>query len=172
MAWSHLEARSEITLWGILEADERLGPIVTDRLDLRGRWDLILVHARKKHNSDDIERLRAINKDLVTVTRDRNIIVHGLVHARMITNKPLQSGDKIPGGTELQHLFVRPPCWTIFRGADAGKNFLISTAAVTIVRENIHTIEKRVTQFNKDHHYAARRPLGDILEAGWPAQLE
>jgi hypothetical protein len=79
-AWSFLEKRTENMLWGILDADERLGPIITWRLDLRGRWQLILKHAHKKHGADQIKELRNMNKDIVVVTRDRNIIVHGLIH--------------------------------------------------------------------------------------------
>src|SRR5262249_50804280 len=120
-AWSYLEVLTEQTLWGILDADEKLGPVITWRLDMRSRWQLILEHAPKKHDSKDIDELRAINKDLATVTRDRNIIAHGLVHAAM--NFP---GERPEPGV-VDHLLkdadvMRVPCWTVFRGAEAGKN--------------------------------------------------
>lgn len=43
VAWSYLEHVTEQTIWGVLELDDKLGPLITTRLDMRGRWDLILV---------------------------------------------------------------------------------------------------------------------------------
>jgi hypothetical protein len=37
MAWSFLEAMSEKTLWGIIDADEKFGPLITWRLDVRSK---------------------------------------------------------------------------------------------------------------------------------------
>jgi len=167
-AWAALEAVTEQTLWGILDADQRLGPLITGRLDMRARWELILEHAPKKHDAKEIEELRGINKDLTPVTRDRNIIVHGMVHAQIeIANKP-EPGTIV----DIQeHQVVRPPCWTVFRGAQAGKNFPISKRAVEIVRENIRSLELRTSEFNKRHRYHLETlPEKDIV-AGRPTPL-
>src|ERR1700730_5237407 len=83
-AWDYLESVTEATVWGIIDADERLGPVITARLDLRGRWQMILEHAPKKLDAGKCEVLRKINKDLTPVMRDRNIIVHGLIHASIV----------------------------------------------------------------------------------------
>jgi hypothetical protein len=121
-AWSHLEAVSETTAWGVLDADERLGAIITWRLDLRLRWQLILEHAPKKHQQADIDMLRQINKDLVIVTRDRNIVVHGIIHAEIeMTGPKPEYGTRLPH--DDSHKLTRPPCWTIFCGAEAGRIF-------------------------------------------------
>jgi len=167
-AWSYLEARSEATLWGIVGADERLGPLITWRLDLPNRWSMILNYAPKKHDVETVEILRLINKDLTPVTRDRNIIVHGLVHAiAMVPVRP-------PYGTPLPppHEFARIPCWTVFRGAQAGKNFAISSMAVSIVRENIQKIGTRVTSFNVQHGYTKVSQHEGQIENDWPKQIE
>src|SRR3954451_7224689 len=74
VAWAYLEARTEATLWGILDVDERLGPLITPRLDLRGRWEMLLGQAPQRHTRDQIEILRRINKDLTPIMRDRNVI--------------------------------------------------------------------------------------------------
>ncbi len=137
-AWSFLEAQTETTLWGILDADGRLGPVISWRLDLRSRWQLILEHAPKKHNETDMAVLRAINKDVGTIARDRNIVIHGLVHML----------SRVKRG-ETKEETVIPPCWVVFRGADAGKNFPVSTDAVHTIRANVQKVSVRVQAFNK-----------------------
>jgi hypothetical protein len=149
VAWSNLEGRSEATLWGILDADERLGPVITWRLDLRGRWQMILEHAPKKHNRQEVEEFRGINRRLIPVMRDRNIIIHGLVHASLEVEGEPKSGDIIHGPLR----FVRPACWTVFRGSEAGKSFPISEDAVVIVRDNINFLAEQVIALNRRHGY-------------------
>ena len=135
LAWSVLEARTEATLWGILGADNKLGPVITWRLDIRGRWQMILEYAPNKHNKEDINELKTINSILTPIMRDRNIIIHGLVHSTMKITGPTtpKSGSRIAE----PYVFVQPPCWTVFRGKEAGKNFPVSAQAVEIVCANI-----------------------------------
>jgi hypothetical protein len=171
-AWSYLEAVTEQALWGILDAEEKLGPIISWRLDMRSRWQLILDHAPKKHDTEEMKELRAINKDLATITRDRNIIAHGLVHAALIFE-----GPRPPPGTHIDHPITdanlaRVPCWTIFRGVEAGKNFPISTKAVEIVQENIQALARRVANFNQRHSYQKSSTPKETVEAEWPKPLE
>jgi hypothetical protein len=154
-AWSFLEKRTENMLWGILDADERLGPIITWRLDLRGRWQLILKHAHKKHGADQIKELRNMNKDIVVVTRDRNIIVHGLIHSWAPTDSE-----------------QAPVCWTVFRGAEAGKNFPISLEAVAMVVTSIQKLGRKLIAFNETHKYERTWPRLDKIEVEWPKPLE
>jgi hypothetical protein len=56
-AWSVLEMYTEKTIWGLLDADEKLGTIITGRLDLRARFELIFQHAPKKHLPADVQEL-------------------------------------------------------------------------------------------------------------------
>jgi len=174
MAWSVLEGRTEATLWGILGADEKLGPIITWRLDLRGRWQLVLEHAPTRHNREEVEELRSINKSLTPVMRDRNIIIHGLVHAIMeiLGDRRPASGEVIPGGLAGPHTFARKPCWTVYRGSEAGKNFPISRDAVEIVRENVLKITDRVVAFNNAHNYKTTFRPRDTIEVDWPKRIE
>jgi hypothetical protein len=171
-AWSYLEAVTDQTIWGILHLDDRLGPLITSRLDMRGRWDLILEWAPRKHSAGDVKELRDINIDIRTVNVDRNIIVHGIIHAMVNIpgRKPAppytiagKTGDNIP--------FVRAPCWTVSRGAEAGKNFPVSTQAVDIVCQNIQSIGERVQEFNKRFsYYKMVTPMPDV-EKNWPKPL-
>jgi hypothetical protein len=168
-AWAFLEARTEATVWGIVGADERLGRIITWRLDLRGRWQLILDHAPKHFDQGKCEVLRKINKDLVPVTRDRNIIVHGLIHAQGTVQGTM---PKIGTSLATEELtFVRPPCWTVFRGAEAGKNFPISTKAVETVRSNVQKIAHKIREFNEQNGFQTPFRSGGV-ETEWPEPLE
>src|SRR5687768_5953228 len=74
-AWSFLEYVTEQTLWGILDIkpDNKLGPLISWRLDMRGRWQLIIDQAESKHTKEDQATLRDINKKISDATRDRNI---------------------------------------------------------------------------------------------------
>jgi hypothetical protein len=172
-AWSFLEAVTEHTLWGILKADERWGKIVSDRLDLQGFWQQILKYAPEAVSSTDLAELKSINKDVVTVTHDRNIIAHGRVH----TMVRLPPGSQSPiytvlGPVGASYDFIRIPCWTIFKGASAGKNFPISTKAVEIVRCNVQKVADRVKDFNRRFgHFKGRLPGEDIVTA-WPTPLQ
>ncbi len=172
-AWAYLEAVTEATLWGILDADEKLGPLISARLDLRGRWMMILRHAPKKHTNTEIELLRDTNKDLTPVIRDRNIIVHGLVNAVMAfpAHMPPTLGTDVITKDFADPTFSRIPCWTIFRGADAGKSFPVSKAAAEIVRNNIVKITTRVENFNEQHSYRKFTLPAKQVETGWPVQI-
>jgi len=168
-AWSFLEMVTETTLWGIVDANEKLGPLITWRLDLRSRWQLILEYGPKKHDEKVMAELRKLNKAVAAVARDRNIIVHGLVHAQV----------KFPDGVKPHRIapedvraFNRVPCWTVFRGAEAGKSFPVSQKAVEIVRINVQNIGQKVRAFNKVQKYkGADSPSGSI-EQNWPKPLE
>ena len=170
IAWTFLESVSEITLRGIL-GEEEYARSKTSRLDMGKRWEMILEHAPKKHSGEEIKRLQEINEIIPVVTRDRNIIVHGLVHAKISlpTNVTPPPGTTL-GGTGEALSFARPPAWTIFRGKEAGKSFPISTNAVEIVQTNIQSLGKKVTIFNSKHNYRAKDG-SDGIEADWPKSL-
>jgi hypothetical protein len=114
-AWAYLEHVAEQTIWGILEVDQKIGPIITYRLDLRGRWSLLTEWAPRKHSDADVKVLSNIAAQVRTVNTDRNIIVHGLIHAQMELpnheSKPApytivgKAGERLP--------FAQIPCWTI-----------------------------------------------------------
>lgn len=170
-ALAYLESISEITLWGILGIDSNLGPLISWKQDLRGRWTIIMEYAPRKHDELEILELRTINKDIIVTMRDRNIIVHGLVHAEMMIPNGTPRGSRIPGGPTPVYPITTKPCWTIFKGEDKGKRFPISTDAVKIVSNNIKKIVSRVEIFNSRHNYHESSIPSPIIDESWPKQL-
>jgi hypothetical protein len=155
-AWAYLEIVTEQAIWGILKLDMKIGPLVTWRLDMKMRWDLILKVA-DDHIPAESAFLRKLNKGVVACTRDRNIVVHGVVHALIKDGDPNQP----------------KAFWTVFRGAEAGKKFPISTAAVRIVRENVQYIGHQLAAFNERHKFSpANHPGGGVEQTDWPKPLE
>jgi hypothetical protein len=125
VGWSFLEGRSEQTLWGILNIDQDLGETFTWTISIRNRWQMIVREAKKRLPSSDYETLKSINKDLNVSTRDRNIIVHGLVNSlvqRDASEREPDIGSVVPEQV-LMTALARVPCWTIYIGEEAGRNF-------------------------------------------------
>jgi hypothetical protein len=173
-SWAYLESVTEQTVWGVLGVDINLGRFITWRLDLRSRWQLILEQAPNKHSAEDVTALRAINKDVSTVARDRNIIVHGSMHTLVdlsTTGNPDYGKDFANLGETFP--VARVPCWTVFRGADVGKYFPVSKKAVEIARRNILTTAKHIVQFNKKHRYTSPTIVLEPhpAETEWPKPL-
>jgi hypothetical protein len=118
---------TEATLWGIFNLQPSIGPLISWKLDLKSRWLYIVDAASQRHCANDVTFLRKMNKDITNVSRDRNIIVHGLIHAELITPEPRpERGTVIPGGLIPSFPFSKQPCWTIFKGEDKGKSFPVS----------------------------------------------
>ena len=158
MGWSFLEGVTEILLWGIEGADQTTGPNLSWRKNLSDRWKLILERAPEKHNENDLQTLRTLKNRIVVLVRDRNIIVHGLVHGKI----------RIPDVASESPTMEHVPAWTVFRGPDAGKNFPISEGAVRIVYDNILKVSAEIQAFNKRHGYADHTQQGDEIEDNWP----
>ena len=157
MAWAYLENLSERALWGMLKLDDTHGPLVTWRLDMRARWQMLLEHVAEKC-PNEASFLRKTNKLVATATRDRNIMVHGVVHSVAKTD------DKNPAAF-----------WTVFRGADAGKKFPVSATAAKTTRKNIQFLCRGMEAFNERNKYPANYYKGLIsspLEKNWPSKFE
>jgi hypothetical protein len=171
-AWAFLEGVTERTVWGILNVDEKIGPVITYRLDMRGRWSLLMDWAPRKHVGADLKELSELNADVATVNTDRNIIVHGIIHASAETN--LQVNKLSPNsivGTENIIRFARAPCWTVTRGPSAGRNFPVSTKAVETVRLNVQKLGERVAKFNAKFGYIKTVTPMPEVEKDWPKPL-
>lgn len=154
-AWAYLEVLTERAIWGMLKLDDTHGPLVTWRLDMKMRWEMLLNKA-PEHIPDEMEFLRKMNKDVTTCTRDRNIIVHGLIHARLVV------GDH----SEAKAF------WSVFRGADAGKKFPVSAFAAQTTRENIQLLCRRMDEFNERHLYWNITHDGaGVEQQNWPKRL-
>ena len=157
---------------GILQADAKWGEIVSQRLDLEGFWKQILQHAQKTLNQSDINELKTIKSEIEQVAHDRNIIVHGRVHALMHLPPGIPKEHyKTIGPVGDSYDFALAPCWTISKGPHAGKSFLVSATAVKIVRENIQKLVQKVMGFNLRYdHFKGRQP-SDKVETNWPKPL-
>lgn len=134
VAWSYLEMETERTLLGILKLDHEQARIFVWRMGMRQRWQMIVEECDTFLSSSNVAFLKAINKKIVVIMKDRNIIVHGLIHASAFKERP--------SGTQLSIKSVTPedittPCWTIFMGDGAGKRYAVSSESVSIVLENV-----------------------------------
>jgi hypothetical protein len=147
--WAYLESLSEATIWGVLEIDVSLGKIITWPKDLTQMWTLLISEAPSRLTEDDVMFLKAINKKLVDLTKDRNIVVHGVVTAQAIIDEPAPE----PYSKVTPKTHTIPPAWTVFRGQHAGKRFPISEDAVEIIYSNILKVCDELSEFNARHGF-------------------
>ena len=165
-AWAHFEALTEVAVWGVLGIDQSLGRIITWPKDIKQLWQLLLSEAPKKHSESDIAALKSINKRLVDVIKDRNIIVHGLITAAIQTDKSYDHYDIADKGT-----FTVIPAWTVFKGEHAGKRFVISENSVGIILENIQKLSGEMAVFNKSNNYHSQYSPDSPADQSWPTPL-
>jgi len=77
-AWAYLEMRIEQKIWSTLSITEEIGAYITQSLDARRRWEM-LIEVLKSKNAPEYEIFKEKNKIMRDLIRDRNLIVHGLV---------------------------------------------------------------------------------------------
>ena len=121
-AWAYLEYMIEEKIWHLLGIDETLGEYITYPLDGRGRWSLMMALLKEK-DQDEHDRLKPLTQRMEIVTRDRNLIVHGLI------------GVSENGLT-----------WTVYRGAYKAKPQPASQEFVEKTREEIGNLTALVRQ--------------------------
>ena len=170
VAWSFVEMQSERVLWGILGLNAELSEAFVWRMGLLQRWQMIVREARKKFTEDEVEELKTIKKLVDTTQRDRNIVIHGVVHAEARLPKKPKSGEVI-GTTQNPPPFERVPCWTIYMGDDAGKNFPVSTESVRTIIENAEKIQKLLGAYIDRKGFTSGTPLAETVEEDWPERL-
>jgi hypothetical protein len=62
--------------------------------------------------------------------------------------------------------------WSVFRGADAGKKFPVSTFAAQTTRENIQLLCRRMEEFNDRHLYwNITHGREGVEQQNWPKRL-
>jgi hypothetical protein len=149
VSWSYLEGAMEATLCGILGLNDKLSELVTWKMDIQSRGQMIVDHAPSKHTAAEVGYLKDFNTKLKKVAKDRNIILHGRVH---------KSAN-------------RPSCWTVYRGEGKGKNYPVSPEAVIIARVNIHNLGLELSGFNDRHGYREFNKPSDVIETDWPKPL-
>lgn len=167
VAWSYVEMQSERVLWGILGLNADLAEAFVWRMGLLQRWQMIVREARKKFAEEEVNELKAMKKLIDTSQRDRNIVVHGVVHAMARLPEKPKSGAFI-GTIDSPPPFERVPCWTIYMGDDAGKNFPVSTNAVKTIIGNVEKIQKLLDAYIARKDFTSGTPLADAIEENWP----
>ena len=171
IAWSYFERVSEIALRTVLRDDDQWNELIESDLDIRRMWERIVSEAERKLPKGEIVELRLIVGDLATVKRDRNIIVHGVVGA--ILEMPNDETPPVFAAVPASaYKASRVPCWTINKGTVGGKNFPISTEAVTIVLDNIIQLSRQTEAFNTRLGCVKGRGATENIETGWPTSLK
>ena len=153
-AWAFVEMLTEVTLLGVLDLSVELTETLIWPMTLQKRWATITKAARSKLPPEAANAARRLEKMVRQVGRDRNIVVHGLVHAKVFS-----SGD------------VREVCWTIFMGEDAGRNFPVSVSAARIIRLNAQQLGSEIGAFNIRHGFNRRSAQRIEVERDWPKPL-
>jgi len=81
----HLQAIGELTewqiesaIWLLLPANEHEGRIVTTRMNIRPKTEILESLARLKLSAADRKRLKTLMTDIVTAHEMRNKVIHGL----------------------------------------------------------------------------------------------
>lgn len=170
-AWSYLEMLSERTLWGILDLNAKLAQAFVWRMQLSSKWQMIVREAKKSLPESDALTLKALAKSVNALARDRNIVIHGHVTALAQLPDPLPPPGGIIGPITDPLPFTRQPCWTIYMGEDAGKNFPISCEAVEIIVLNIQKVAEEILTFNMRRNFTEGTKIGSEVEEGWPIPL-
>jgi hypothetical protein len=171
-AWSYLEMQTEKTLRGLLKMDERLARIFIWRLGMRERCSLIKQEASNSLSEENAETLKDIIYNIQISATDRNIIIHGLMHATLeIPSHVDKTKISIPVGATEPIPFARIPCWTIFMGEGKGKSYAVSTEAVSIVLENISKLGTLLRNFNTENGFTQYSEMNNFIEKDWPKRL-
>jgi hypothetical protein len=76
--WSFLEWQIEAAIWLLLPADESEGRIVTTRMNIRPKTEILALLARLKLPVPDRKGLSALMTKIVTAHDKRNKVIHGL----------------------------------------------------------------------------------------------
>ena len=165
--------QTERTLYGLLDLNQKLARIFIWKTGIRERCTLIRNEASNVLKPDEAKGLDSIVKLILSAGADRNIIVHGLIHAAIPMPVGITDLSKlnIPMEQAKPEMFVRPPCWTIFMGEGRGKSYPVSTKAVEIVATNIHKIGVSLKAFNDRNGYKQISERNEFIETGWPKPL-
>jgi len=167
--WSSLELETERALLGVLGLDHRFSRIFLWKLNMRARWQMLAKEAPNRLDSAQSEFVKELNRKVTMIMRDRNIIVHGLVHMAMAPND--QKITKILSAEIDQTVILRPPCWTVFMGEGAGKSYLVSCKAVEVVNANMDRFGDLLRAFNSRNGFVFNNPFSNNIESNWPEPM-
>lgn len=168
-AWAFLELHSEGTLRGITSITPEQARIFSLKMAVQEKWNLICRQGQLVFSPEDQSTVNNIRAAISKAADDRNIIIHGVVHAGIMTDSPdMPYGEAMPASKFRDIPFYRQPCWTIFKGTNAEKNFPISSQAVEIVRSNIQLISAKVLAFNKRKNFTVMPAMSEAIEPDWP----
>jgi len=159
---------SERTLCGVLRITPDISKALIWHLPLRQRWQVIVRESKSRLPVEKVELLRQLSKRIEKIARDRNIVVHGVIHAKISAVSKTKRGDKLP---LRQAEYSRAPCWTIYIGEDAGKNFPISKLALQKIIANIQNVTNELEVFNSEHNFVIGTDPDDYVQTDWPKSL-
>ena len=148
-AWSFFEYVTDRLLWGILNITPEIGGIICQYKDMPGRWSLIVNHSESVVSADEFQILKSVNKKLLSVSNDRNVVIHGQIL--------IGSDDQLPYAV-------------ITRGVNSGKLHLLSIEAVTTIIGNIVTLEQAARRIANNHRWLETIPSGPII-SDWPKPI-
>lgn len=147
--WSFLEAVTDVILRNVLGVTPKVAGIICEFKDIASRWKLIVQNAEGIVSEDEFKLIKSINKHILDVTKDRNIIVHGQIIAA-------------PHGTEVYAM--------ITRGEHAGKLFPMTKDAVKTVMENIQRLADAARTIIQAHDWKVP-PLTGERVSNWPTPI-
>ena len=78
-AWAYLELRTDSAIWGILKIKKDTGQHITWRLDMRGRWGMLMSISKTLLTPDKRKTLLALNAHIEELNEQRNLFVHGAI---------------------------------------------------------------------------------------------
>jgi hypothetical protein len=166
-----LELQTELTLVGLLSLNERQTRTFVWRMGITDRWKTLVNVADEALPKEDAETLRTIGKQITKCGNDRNIIVHGLVHASAKLKPDQKQLKIIPHEGIGTDQLVRVPCWTVFMGEGKGKNYPIAKEAVSIVIKNIQKFANQLAKFNEAHNFRINSLRSETIEKDSPKLL-
>ena len=150
-AWSLLELITDRILWGVLGVSSKIGSIISSPKDLTARWDLISKNAEHVVAPADLERVKKINKQLVAVTVDRNIAVHGTI---LVWPEP------------RKHYAI------VTRGIHAGKLNEIDVDRMQVIIKNIKILSVEATKLCTKYKWMNEAPPSDPFNLDWAKPIE
>lgn len=127
-AWAYLEAGTDCAIWGMLKLDKTTGPHITWRLDMRGRWSMLMSISKTLVDKAERQALVKLNTKVEDLNERRNLYVHGLVAS-------------YSNATQFYQV--------VFRGKMQGKLQPTSAKLVQTTREEIQDVATQMAAFNR-----------------------
>jgi hypothetical protein len=172
VAWAYLEMQTEKAMRGLLALTEPQTKMFVWGIKVTDRCARLKEAAKGKITGDELRDFNLLCTQISQTADERNVIVHGLVHAAVKRPSSIPNDGVLSAHNKLpEEIIAQVPCWTVFQGTGKGKNYPISTTAVETVLSKIQTLADRLRKFNTAHQFNYNPSVGDQIEANWPSPL-